>query len=114
MEIKTVDAVVLSLGIELAVEDFFDPQYLVRNLASLFGIPTDRMRVPKIVAGSQNMDIEVAQEDLCENPDEATKAEILAASDDGMTVVYTNGYQQRVGFLDITDPRSPRGMLGSE
>ena len=30
------------------MEDFFDKHFLVRNLASLFGIPTERMRVPKI------------------------------------------------------------------
>ena len=52
VEIKTTKMVTLSLGIELPVEDFFDQHYLVRNLASLFGIPAARMRVPKIVAGS--------------------------------------------------------------
>ena len=66
LEIRTVDLVVLSLGIEVTTEDFFDSQYLVRNLASLFGIPTDRMRVPRIVAGSKNVDIEIGKEDLCE------------------------------------------------
>ena len=65
LEIKTVDAVVLSLGIEVTVEEFFDSHYLVRNLASLFGIPSDRMRVPKIVPGSANVDVEVAKADLC-------------------------------------------------
>ena len=29
LEIKTTDLIVLSLGIELPVEDFFDPHYLV-------------------------------------------------------------------------------------
>ena len=77
VEIKTVQKVVLSLGITVPTEDFFDSQYLVRNLASLFGIPTNRMRVPKIVAGSTrrrldgtssaglDVDLEVDQEDLC-------------------------------------------------
>ena len=51
-QVKTVKKIVLSLGIEIATEDFFDAHYLVRNLASLFGIPSDRMRVPQIVAGS--------------------------------------------------------------
>ena len=62
IEIKTVDAVVLSLGIEVTTENFFDSHYLVRNLASLFGIPSERMRVPKIVAGSKNIDIEMGKE----------------------------------------------------
>ena len=39
VEIRQVPKVVLSLGIELDTEDFFDPHYLTRNLASLFGIP---------------------------------------------------------------------------
>ena len=61
-----------------AQEDFFDPHYLTRNLASLFGIPADRMRVPKIVAGTARrrrrleegltaVDVEVMAEDLCAN-----------------------------------------------
>ena len=74
--IKTVKKVVLSLGIELPTEDFFDPHYLMRNLASLFGIPASRMRVPKIVAGSTRrrleagtsavgVDLVVDADDLC-------------------------------------------------
>ena len=50
--IRTVPKIVLSIGIEVETEEFFDEHYLVRNLASLFGIPSDRMRVPQIVAGS--------------------------------------------------------------
>ena len=65
IEIKTVDQIVLSLGIEISTDDFFDSHYLVRNLASLFGIPTERMRVPKIVAGSTVVDIEIATVDKC-------------------------------------------------
>ena len=48
LQVRTVDQIVLSLGIEVSMEDFFDKHFLVRNLASLFGIPTERMRVPKI------------------------------------------------------------------
>ena len=65
IEIETVKKVMLSLGIEISTEDFFDEHYLVRNLASLFGIPSDRLRVPKIVAGSLNVDVEVLPDDLC-------------------------------------------------
>ena len=77
VEIKTVPEIVLSLGITLATEDFFDAHYLVRNLASLFGIPTNRMRVPKIVAGSTrrrlagggalDVKVSVSQRDVCED-----------------------------------------------
>ena len=59
--------IVLSLGFEVATEDFFDPHYLVRNLASLFGIPQHRMRVPKIVPGSQIVDVEIDRVDPCDS-----------------------------------------------
>ena len=49
VEIHTVDKIVLSLGIEVSTEQFFDAHYLMRNLASLFGIPNGRMRVPNVV-----------------------------------------------------------------
>ena len=52
VEIHTVDKIVLSLGIEVSTEQFFDAHYLMRNLASLFGIPNGRMRVPNVVAGT--------------------------------------------------------------
>ena len=61
----------------MSVDEFFDAQYLVRNLASLFGIPASRMRVPKIVPGSTrrrrlasgldetDIDVEILAEDAC-------------------------------------------------
>ena len=64
--IKTVDAITLSIGLEVSVDEFFDAQYLVRNLASLFGIPAHRMKVPKIVAGSVQTEIEVIAEQPCD------------------------------------------------
>lgn len=36
-----------------------------------------------------------------------TAAEIIAASQDGMTLIYTDSPQEALGFIDITDPRSP-------
>ena len=39
----------------------------VRNLASLFGIPTWRMRVPTVVAGSLAVDVEIAGIDPCDD-----------------------------------------------
>lgn len=77
VEIKTIKTVVLSIGIELPTENFFDSHYLVRNIASLFGIPASRMRIPKIVAGSTrrrlsggdtsavDVDLSVEADDLC-------------------------------------------------
>ena len=66
LEIRTVRKVQLSFGIELSTEDFFDSHYMTRNLASLFGIPPERMRIPKIVAGSLNLDLDVQEPDLCD------------------------------------------------
>jgi hypothetical protein len=45
----------------------------------------------------------------CES-DDATAAEIAAASTDGLTVIYTNSPKGEVGFVDITDPASPKPL----
>lgn len=42
----------------------------------------------------------------CETREE-TAAEIVAASTDGMTLIYTNSPKDEVGFVDITDPSAP-------
>ena len=65
IDIKTVDLVTLSIGIEVSVDDFFDAQYLVRNIASLFGIPASRLKIPKIVAGSLVVEMQIEAEDTC-------------------------------------------------
>ena len=39
--------------------------------------------------------------------DDETVAEIVAASEDGRTLVYTDGQTENVGFVDITDPAQP-------
>lgn len=36
-----------------------------------------------------------------------TVAEIIAASEDGMTLIYTDSEQEALGFVDITDPANP-------
>lgn len=45
----------------------------------------------------------------CES-DDAVNAEIVAASSDGMTLVYTNGEKGEIGFVDITDPARPKAL----
>lgn len=37
-------------------------------------------------------------------------AEIVAASSDGMTLIYTSGLSRQIGFVDITDPAAPVGL----
>jgi len=46
------------------------------------------------------------------DPATVTSAEIVAASGDGMTLVYTDSPNRAVGFIDITDPNAP-APLGS-
>lgn len=42
----------------------------------------------------------------CES-DDTTAAEIVAASSDGMTLIYSNSPKGEIGFIDITNPASP-------
>lgn len=42
----------------------------------------------------------------CES-DDTTAAEIVAASSDGMTLIYSNSPKGEIGFVDITDPAAP-------
>ncbi|KAJ9444477.1 hypothetical protein DIPPA_26170 [Diplonema papillatum] len=44
------------------------------------------------------------------NTDETTAAEIVAATRDGMTLVYTDSPGRRVGLVDITDPAKPEAL----
>ena len=37
-----------------------------------------------------------------------TSAEIISASGDGNMLVYTDSPAERIGFIDITDPKSPK------
>lgn len=45
----------------------------------------------------------------CNVADE-TSAEIVAASPDGNTLIYTDSAQESLGFVDITDPKTPVAM----
>ncbi|RAI04313.1 alkaline phosphatase [Acuticoccus sediminis] len=51
------------------------------------------------------------------DPSTETSAEIIAATADGMTLVYSDSPNQSVGFVDISDPANPKaggsaGVLG--
>jgi hypothetical protein len=48
------------------------------------------------------------------DPTSETVAEIVAATPDGMTLVYTDSPGERIGYVDITDPSAPApaGTLG--
>ncbi len=41
------------------------------------------------------------------NTDTETSAEIVAASEDGNTLIYTDSSNKSIGFIDITDPANP-------
>lgn len=51
-------------------------------------------------------------ENMAEGEDQSreSSAEIISASDDGMTLVYTDSPLGAVGLVDITDPRAPKGL----
>jgi hypothetical protein len=51
-------------------------------------------------------------ENLPEGTDPATEtvAEIVAATADGMTLVYTDGENAALGLVDISDPAAPQGL----
>ena len=42
-----------------------------------------------------------------ENPEDETVAEIVAATSDGRTLVYTDGVNGTIGIIDIADPANP-------
>lgn len=42
--------------------------------------------------------------------DMETAAEIVAASEDGLTLIYTDSPQQQLGFINIADPSTPTGL----
>jgi DNA-binding beta-propeller fold protein YncE len=44
------------------------------------------------------------------NTDNVTVAEIVAVTEDGMTLVYTDSELGQVGFVDIKDPSNPKGI----
>ncbi|WP_339678032.1 esterase-like activity of phytase family protein [uncultured Zhongshania sp.] len=54
------------------------------------------------------------QDDTSCDSDDTTAAEIVAASTDGMTLIYTDSPAERIGFVDIADPSKPSvlGVLG--
>jgi len=52
------------------------------------------------------------------DPEKATVAEIIAATEDGMTLVYTDSPGERIGLIDLADPKAPKAAgivaLGGE
>ncbi len=51
-----------------------------------------------------------SQIDATCNDDTETASEIVAASTDGMTLIYSDSPLEAVGFVDITDPSNPAGI----
>jgi len=37
-----------------------------------------------------------------------TSAEIISATPDGMTLIFSDSPNKRIGFIDITDPKAPK------
>jgi hypothetical protein len=53
---------------------------------------------------------------LGEGEDKATSSEIITATPDGNTLIYSDAPGGTIGFIDITDPRSPKagGSIASD
>ncbi len=51
-----------------------------------------------------------SQIDASCNNDTETVAEIVAASEDGLTLIYTDSPLNQIGFVDFTDPTAPAGL----
>ncbi len=45
-----------------------------------------------------------------EDRDRTSSAEIISASPDGMTLIYTDSPLGAVGLIDISDPRAPKPL----
>ena len=41
------------------------------------------------------------------DPKESTAAEIITATEDGMTLIYSDSPGKRIGLIDISDPKAP-------
>jgi hypothetical protein len=79
IKIVQVPEIVLSIGIRLNTEDFFDRAYLLSNIASLFGIGTHRIKIAtgsstsrraRRLASAQNLtavEVTVSHDDACAN-----------------------------------------------
>ena len=52
--IKTRPVIMLSLTLQVSLEEFFDEENLVRNLALLLGIPNNKIRIVNVVRETQN------------------------------------------------------------
>lgn len=53
-KIRTRPVIMLSLTLQVSLEEFFDEENLVRNLALLLGIPNNKIRIVNVVRETQN------------------------------------------------------------
>jgi len=109
---------------QLAGNDIaFTDQVLAENLAILDGVGLDPLSVPR---GKERVDVFVIDFDGIpsyferiatfpvyfnlapeEDPATETSSEIIDATEDGETLIYTDSPRGGVGFVDIREPRAP-------
>lgn len=67
---------------------------------------------PAMADGTSTQFERIATYVVCENSScaETTAAEIVAASHDGRTLIYTDSPGKAIGFVDIKDPAHPKGL----
>ncbi|KAJ9450457.1 hypothetical protein DIPPA_09208 [Diplonema papillatum] len=79
-------------------------QTLLLNLGPLAILPdSDSLHFNRVASFAV-----CSQEGSTCNSDEATAAEIVTATKDGMTLVYTDSPGKRIGLIDIKDPSMPK------
>jgi len=77
LEVRTVPIIVLSIGIEVTIDEFFAAETVARNIISLLGISPDRVRVVsasadggrRLSSGAVSVLLEVSAADKCDGID---------------------------------------------
>lgn len=83
---------------------------MINGCQSVVTQPTDRFSMQDMFRAQSPFtkvsSFVVCQQTSC-TESRITSAEILAVTDDGMTLIYTDSPRNSIGFLDISDPSNP-------
>jgi len=75
---------------------------LLAALAAVIVLPATIVAAPPTGGGPVNSFVPIATYEVT-----GEVAEIVAATPDGRTLVYTDSEEQEIGFVDIADPSAP-------
>lgn len=99
-------------GLDTNHDDILQPTEVSQTSYQCVHAPTDNLSNFNRIATIASC----VQIDASCNTDMVTAAEIVAASSDGMTLIYTDSPMGQIGFVDITHPAAPtpKGVLLTE